>query len=401
MLDSNKVRPELHRGITWATVVAFPFYVASLAGQILAPPSPQPPIFTSRTNLVLVPALVTTHKGELVYSLTASDFTITDDGAPQTATLDQDTGGEPLALVVAIQTGGAGARHLADYRNLPAMIEALIGNVEHRVAVVSFDNAPALVQDFSPDLDRLKPALDGLNPRSNGAALLDALGYSVELLRRQPAGYRRAILLIGETIDRGSKATLAEALRAVSDTNTAIYSMAFSTSKADLKSQAGELNNNTPGPPGGCMSRNAGAKVHKDPYGTPDPDDDDPLPQPGTGRWKQAWDCLTLLAPPLRVARMAALLGMDGLRQNAPETVAHLTGGEYYRFDNAHSLERSLLTLANHLPNRYVLSFHPESPHPGLHAIEIKLRDYPNLTVVGRTSYWADADAGSKTRPQP
>jgi hypothetical protein len=66
----------------------------------------------------------------------------------------------------------------------------------------------------------------------NGAAILDALGYSVDLLRGQPQKYRRAILMISETLDRGSHLTLEHALRAVTDTNTVIYTIAFSTGKS-------------------------------------------------------------------------------------------------------------------------------------------------------------------------
>src|SRR5690348_6225298 len=85
------------------------------------------PIFRTRTNLVLVPALVRTKSGEPVFSLTAHDFLLTDDDHPQKLSLEQDTDGEPLAVVIAVETGGAGARHLDDYRNLGTTIEALVG----------------------------------------------------------------------------------------------------------------------------------------------------------------------------------------------------------------------------------------------------------------------------------
>jgi len=53
-----------------------------------------------------------------VFSLKASDFTVKDDGIPQGLTLDEETGSEPLALVIAVETGGAGRDKLASYRNL-------------------------------------------------------------------------------------------------------------------------------------------------------------------------------------------------------------------------------------------------------------------------------------------
>ena len=61
-----------------------------------------------RTNLVLVPALVKTKSGELVFALTAEDFILTDNGVPQPLRLEPDTDEQPVALAVIVQTGGLG-----------------------------------------------------------------------------------------------------------------------------------------------------------------------------------------------------------------------------------------------------------------------------------------------------
>ena len=124
-------------------------------------------------------------------------------------------------------------------------------------------------------------------------------------------------------------------------------------------------------------------------------------PAASNSRLAQTWNCLSLLAPPLRTATIAVLMGRDGLRRNIPESVAQLTGGEYFPFSNTRNLENSLLTISNHVPNRYVLSFQPASPHPGLHAIELRLREHPNLVVTARRSYWADREAAGESAPEP
>src|SRR5208283_4319019 len=112
-------------------------------------------------------------------------------------------------------------------------------------------------------------ALHDLEPGDKGAAILDGLKFSVELLRRQTPAWRRAILLISETVDHGSQTTMEEALRAVSDTNTAIYSIAFSSGKSDAAHYADRelpihssgsaggtsFENAHPGPPHGCMGK--------------------------------------------------------------------------------------------------------------------------------------------------
>jgi VWFA-related protein len=195
------------------------------------PASPQKSgtVFHAGTTLVLVPALVRTKSGEPVYSLTADNFLLTDDDVPQKLSLEQDTDSEPLALVVAVEIGGAGARHLDDYRDLGTTIEALVGNVPHRVALVGFDSEPRLLEDFTPNTDAIAAGLHDLDSGDSGAAILDGLKFSVDKLQKQPPEYRRAVLLISETVDHGSHIPLEDAVRAVSDTNTVIYSFAFSS----------------------------------------------------------------------------------------------------------------------------------------------------------------------------
>jgi VWFA-related protein len=379
-------------------------------------PTPPEPTLTTRSTLVLVPALVRNKSGNLVFTLNADNFTLTDNGIPQKLKLE-DTTAEPLALVVVIEIGGAGAREFNKFDTiappLAPMLESIVGNVPHRVAVVAFDSQPTLLQDFTSNLNAAATALRSLTPDctrqhhlddcesplairnvnlgDNGAAILDTIGFSINLLRTQPTEYRRAILLISETLDRGSHLTLPEALRAISDTNTVIYSVGFSTGKSEaahyaareLPTQPGGLwmENHHPNPPNGCMGKD------------PDPD-----PDATHNKAIQAYDCLTQLAPPLALAKMAAIAATDGLKRNIPETVAHLTGGEYFKLTDPKNLERDLATISNHIPNRYVLSFHPQSPQPGLHALTLQLKNYPDLKITARTSYWADTEAGPATQ---
>src|SRR5215472_15071320 len=98
-------------------------------------PASQAPPVTVRSNVVLVPALVKTTVGETVFSLTADDFILTDNGVPQSLRLEPDTDSQPMALAVIVQTGRQGALHLGDYRNLGAALDAVIENVPHHIAV--------------------------------------------------------------------------------------------------------------------------------------------------------------------------------------------------------------------------------------------------------------------------
>jgi VWFA-related protein len=351
-------------------------------------PSSQAPALTVRSNLVLVPALVKTKAGETVFSLRADDFILTDNGIAQSLRLEPDTDSQPLALAVIVETGGQGASHLRDYRDLGAVLDSVIGNVPHRVAVIGFDSKPRLEQDFTPNTDAAAKTMAMLEQGDAGAAILDALNFGINLLRKQPPAYRRAVLLFSETIEGRSQTSFEDAIRAVDDTNTEIYSFAFSSSKAALKHEASKLPlpggsaySSRPYPPGGCMSQ--------------DPDAD---PDAHGNRRVQALDCASDLLPPLRLARLAFIAANDGLKRNVPESVAQLTGGEYFAFKDATTLVQHLITVSNDVPNYYILSFRPQAPGAGLHALELRLKDRPQLKVSARKAYWVDAAAATNIK---
>jgi VWFA-related protein len=268
------------RKILFALVSLLLVAIPAAGGQAPDSQSTSASDLTAQTSLVIVPALVRSKSGQLVFNLTAADFSLTDDGIPQKLTLDRDTGGEPLALVVVLEVGGAGAREFDNDKLTPLapMLENMIGNVPHRIAVVAFDSHPRLVQQFTPNVEAAAKAIIGLTPgcswqhhmenceapgsfhdlstADNGAAILDALGFAVGLLRDQPVSDRRAILLVSETIDRGSELTVDDAVRDLSDTNTAIYSFGFSTGKSEAAHYAyRELpgSHRYSNPPNGCM----------------------------------------------------------------------------------------------------------------------------------------------------
>jgi VWFA-related protein len=385
------------------------------------------------SSLIVVPALVRNKAGEVIFSLKADDFTLTDDGVPQKLTLEEDTGGEPLALVVVIEadaaTRAAGWHPYTHtgppdrFHGVPAMVEAIVSEVPHRVAVVGFDTHPELELGFTSKIDDVADVIGQLNQGNtgdHGAGILDSLVFAVDLLRKAPPGYRRAILLLSETNDHGSTVSLESALRAITETNTAIYSVAFSTpfheaseyGHKQLPTKAEELfPKDAPGPPPTPAELLAAKILQGVIFGI---SLDNPEPQkpggcmsadPAKGRvpfhdhLSLTYDCLGQLLPPFAVAKMGLIAATDSMRRNIPETVAHLTGGEYFQFNNAKTLEHELAMLANHVPNRYILSFQPQSPHAGLHVIGLELKGYPQFKVTARSGYWADTAAPASDLP--
>jgi VWFA-related protein len=334
-----------------------------------------PTTLTVRSTVVLVPALVKDKQGSVVFSLTGSDFSLTDNGVPQQLTLDPEADSEPLALAICVETGGAGKQHLEDYRRLDAILDSLIGGVEHRIAVIGFDSAPRLLLPFASETGLAVRQLNDLEEGNSGASILDAVSFAVTQLKTQPARYRRAILLLSETIDGGSETSLGEAIRLISDNNTTLYSFAFRTTGAAISHEAGKFGyggNSEPGPPKGCFSRE-GADAEYDGHYS-----------------RQVLDCLSQLAPPLRLATMAFLTARNALRTNTAASLADLTGGEFFRFGNAKDLRERLIAVSHDLLNYYVLGFRPAPSTPGPHALHLEIKGRPELTLKFRTEYWID-----------
>jgi VWFA-related protein len=320
------------------------------------------PTFQIRSNLVLVPALVRKASGELVYSLRADDFSVKDNGVEQKITLESDVQARPLALVIVLQANGNGIRQQEYLSGLSTMVDNIAGNVSHRVALVTFGSLPSMTVEFSKTLDPIIEKLKHLPPSDGGSAILDAVDFSLLLLEEQPKEYRRAILLISETRDHGSKTSQKHVIRSIGESNTAIYSVAFSPAKTQFK---------------------------------------DALTGPGGSN--PPYNLSVFFPPVVAYFNLKPLLDMaiNGMERNTAEEMASLSGGEYIRFDNKKEFDGDLNQVANHLPNRYLLSFQPSDPKPGLHVIEVRVKNHPEWTVMSRTFYWAAGDVASSNQHEP
>jgi VWFA-related protein len=312
--------------------------VAAFAGAAVA----QTTLHTM-TTLVVVPTLVQTAGKETAFSLTAEDFVLTDNGVPQKVTLEEETK-RPLSLVVLMQTGGVARGQFASYANLETLLASLLGGVPNRVSIVNFDSRTEAASPFTSDVAQWAEAIDKPDQGDSGAAIFDGIAYALDLLKKEPVGNRRAILLISQERDDGSKTPMKEIVRDLGETNTAIYSVTFSAQKTEAK------------------------LAFKDPPH---------LNPPIMG--SQAY---FKLDAPLRLI-------FGAMQKNLSAEVASLSGGESMSFDGRGELEGDINVLSNHIRNSYILSFTPTSTEPGLHTIKVSLAHHPEMVVSARTSYWA------------
>jgi len=297
--------------------------------------------FRSRTNLVLVPALVRGADGSPVYGLRAQDFLIDDDGVEQAVQLEETAESAPLSLVIAIQRGRRASYEFPRIQSLYSMLEPILGQPETQVALVEFDSTVELAQDFTSDIKLIAENLRKLQPGDSKAAILDAVYFSEKLLDKVPKERQRVLLLISETRDHGSiwARKIDDVVTLVGTGNTTVYTLAFSPSVSNVLD---------------TMRGNNIEEMNASP------------------------DYLAVL-------KMAA----QAMRKNVPKTIASLTGGEYALFETRSSFEDRMLNFTNHLHSRYLLSFAPKDPHVGLHQIRVVLKKPANTTVLARSRYLA------------
>lgn len=361
--------------------------VSSAASLLLAlaanaqPPSPSAqadagPSFRVPSNLVFLPTRIQNQKGDGIYGLTPDQFIVDDDGVRQTVRIEDTPDSEGLSLVIIVQCGRSAAAEFEKLKGLGTMAEEIVGGALYEVAVVVYGEKPYLLSDFSTDIEVTRRALSRIKSCGDyHAATIDAVHYSLDLLRSRQNRYRRAIVLIGEERDHGSKSKLEEVVGELGTTNAEIYALAFSPAKnqflSDLRygpdgSKKPEPPVAYPAPPHPAQPSNAGTDV--DPSKEPEYTDHAPLFE----------------LPPL------LLLAVNALKQNTAAEIASLSGGEYMNFVTQKGLEQALQRVASHVHDYYLLSFQPvSSTTVGLHSIQVRVAGHPDAVIQTRKSYWS------------
>jgi hypothetical protein len=60
---------------------------------------------------------------------------------------------------------------------------------------------------------------------------------------------------------------------------------------------------------------------------------------------------------------------VQAFKKNVSKEVAHMSGGEYNTFTGDKGFEKRVVESAQHARNRYLITFSPSDPTPGLHTI--------------------------------
>lgn len=303
----------------------------------LPSPQGQGPTIRVTTQEVLVPTLVEKPDGDVVYGLKASDFVVEDDGVPQKIRVQEELDTAPVALVVAVEEGRSSALEFDKLAKLGPLLDLFLSDGRSQAALIGFDSRPHLLNDFTHSSDELGKDLKQLEPGDGGAAILDTISYAVDLLELQPKDYRRVLLLVSEERDHGSRHTKPVGLiRKIGQSDVLVLSVSFSPATAEFLSD--------------LKSNNGGGA---------------------------AADLLTPL-----------LMAINALKKNVSKQIAHMSGGEYDTFTKDKTFEARVMEAAKHVRNRYLITFSPSNPTPGLHTIRVRTTEDYGARIVARANYW-------------
>jgi VWFA-related protein len=306
------------------------------------PPLPMPgsqsnePTLRITTQEVLVPTLVERRGGGIVYGLKAGDFVLEDNGVPQKVHVQEEMDTAPVALVVAVEQGGASVLEFDKVAKLGPLLDMFLSDPRSEAALVGFDSTPHLLRDYTRSSEDLNEDLKHLQPGDGRDAILDTVSYAVDLLESQPKEYRRVLLLISEARDHGSKHTKVEHLiKKIGESDVLVLTVEFSPVTAEF--------------------------LHD---------------------MKDSGDNRTMNM----VSALVALV--QAFRKNVTREIALMSGGEYTTFISDKKFEQRVLDAAKHARNRYLLTFSPSDPTPGLHSIRVHLAQDYGAHIVARANYW-------------
>jgi VWFA-related protein len=229
---------------------AAPLLLCDLPGR-----SQQSAPITVDVNAVNLLATVRDKQGSIVRNLTKDDFALEQDGKPQTITYFAKESDLPLTLGLLVDTSMSQRRILDQERAASrTFLDQVLRPEKDRAFVIQFDRDATLLQDLTSSREKLQAAIDqiaapqfvqrdssggsggsggghGSHGWGGGTVLYDAVFLAAdELMKKQPG--RKALILLTDGVDHGSKETLAEAIATAQRADTLVYCILFADKDA-------------------------------------------------------------------------------------------------------------------------------------------------------------------------
>jgi VWFA-related protein len=254
-----------------------------------------------QVNVVNVLATVRDKKGNIVNDLTKDDFVLTEDGRTQEIHYFTKETDLPLTLGLLVDTS-LSQRQVLDQERAASetFLDNMVREDKDKAFVIHFDREVELLQDLTASRKKLEDALallqtpapqftqttstnspdsdpnqgtggrgSGRGSHSGGTLLYDAVYLASNELMQKQTG-RKALIILSDGVDRGSKETLTEAIETAQRADTIVYSILFKGEQgSDSGTSRGGFGIPGMGMPGGGMGRRGGR-------GYPSPEENHP-----------------------------------------------------------------------------------------------------------------------------
>jgi len=323
----------------------------------------QQPSVTVQVKVVNLLATVRDKHGQIVRNLTKDDFTLEEDGRPQTIGYFAKEDNLPLKLGLLVDTSMSQRRVLDQERSAShAFLDQMLRQDKDMAFVIHFDREVELLQDLTSSRDKLYNALgllqtpqftqnnggnspdsDGRRSGHGGGTLLYDGVYlaSNELMKKQQG--RKALIVLSDGVDRGSKESLGTAIESAQRADTLVYSILFK----DEQEHGSGGGFGVPGMGGGGMGRHGGG-------GRRFPQEERP-------------DGKKIL---LRISQE--------------------TGARLFEVSKKQPIEQIYSTIEEELRNQYSLGYTPDKAETGgYHKIVLKTKQN-DLVVQARDGYYSE-----------
>jgi VWFA-related protein len=342
--------------------------------------APGPPI-TVHVKVVNVLATVRDKKGEVVRDLNEEDFELKEDDRPQTIRYFSHETDLPLTLGMLVDTSFSQRRVLGEERDASAnFLDQVLRVDKDKAFIFHFDKEVEQLQDLTSSRQKLQAALallqvperseddrgdssdSGQWPRGEGGGhgrgghggggttLYDAVYLaSNDIMAKQ--GGRKALIVLSDGVDRGSKVTLASAIEAAQRADTLVYSILFA---AEQEPGGGGYGHHGGG--GGGWGGGMGGGMGRHGGGYPHPQESRP----------------------------------DG--KKILERLSRETAGGYFEASKKHPIDEKFSQIQEELRNQYSLGYTPDPPDagPGYHKIILTTKK-KDLSVRARDGYYSTA----------
>ena len=177
-------------------------------------------VISVSTSEVMLPVTVRDASGQLVTTLTRSNFRVFEDGREQPLS-DLALRQVPVDVVLMVDASSSAASNLDDFRRAVEGFAAKLGP-DDRISLIKFDDRVELLQDWTKSRVQLRRSLRRITP-----GVFTRFNDSLLLAAREQLSHargRHAVIVLTDGIDSGrGYTTLEAALRALLEAQATVY----------------------------------------------------------------------------------------------------------------------------------------------------------------------------------